>query len=275
MKNLLITVGMYLLINTTLHASTFDEKWETGNIDSSIWESWGSPTPVISNTGYNSSYSFDNKGDGWCDSGVHTKESYELKGKSLSFDGIVTKSMSHYQDGGVGFASNTYQSGSCPEGGYNSLVYIRIRGDGNKYWVQYTIPGESHEETIDENWHNYKIDIQSSGQVKFYRDSNLVYTTSGTIDFSEYNNQRITVGGRSNSSYPLLLDNISLSSSDNSCTSSSSSGGATVSLGLDIAVPSAIYEYLGGTSDIWFNLNYDGTNSEGKHSWSLKDYGNN
>ena len=48
-----------------------------------------------------------------------------------------------------------------------------------------------------------------------------------------------------------------------------------VALNLDIHIPSATYQSLSGTSDIWVNLEYLGTNSDGKHIWGLKDYGAN
>ena len=49
----------------------------------------------------------------------------------------------------------------------------------------------------------------------------------------------------------------------------------TVSPDLDIHMPSLNYETLLGTQNIWADLEYLGTNNEGKHIWGLKDFGTN
>ncbi len=49
----------------------------------------------------------------------------------------------------------------------------------------------------------------------------------------------------------------------------------TVSPNLDIHVPSLDYESLLGKQNIWADLEYLGKNDEGKHIWSLKDFGEN
>ncbi len=49
----------------------------------------------------------------------------------------------------------------------------------------------------------------------------------------------------------------------------------TVSPDLDIHMPSLNYETLFGTQNIWADLEYLGTNDEGKHIWGLKDFGTN
>ncbi len=46
-----------------------------------------------------------------------------------------------------------------------------------------------------------------------------------------------------------------------------------VSPNLDIHMPSLNYQSILGTQNIWADLEYLGTNSEGKHIWGLKDFG--
>jgi len=53
----------------------------------------------------------------------------------------------------------------------------------------------------------------------------------------------------------------------------SSSSTASVALNLDIKIPSATYESLGGTSNIWVELEYKGVDSDGDYIWKLKNYG--
>lgn len=47
----------------------------------------------------------------------------------------------------------------------------------------------------------------------------------------------------------------------------------TVTSNLDIHMPSLNYETLFGTQNIWADLEYLGTNSQGQHIWGLKDFG--
>lgn len=42
---------------------------------------------------------------------------------------------------------------------------------------------------------------------------------------------------------------------------------------LDIHMPSLNYQTLFGTQNIWADLEYKGTNSEGQHIWGLKGFG--
>jgi len=55
----------------------------------------------------------------------------------------------------------------------------------------------------------------------------------------------------------------------------SSAEAGTVSANLDIYMPSLNYTTLTGTQNIWVNFEYLNVNSEGKHTWSLKDLGSN
>lgn len=61
--------------------------------------------------------------------------------------------------------------------------------------------------------------------------------------------------------------------STESCNSPDSPCTATVDLGLDIYVPSANYQSLGGTSNIWFKLNFKGVDHNDDFIWRLHDFG--
>lgn len=196
---------------TTLGGALFSEDWESGTIDLGIWEVWGSPSPVATWPGFNgSTFSLDVHGDGWCDSGVHTVNTYPIAGTVLSFQGRVPQTYTHFQNVSVGIATDDLRGGSCPEGGYGNLAYIHIRGDQNQFVVEYAIPGEIYTEPFDDQWHAYEMRLLENGQVEFYRDGNLVYTTTGTIDYNIYSHQRLFVAGRSQWQTPVLIDDIKL-----------------------------------------------------------------
>jgi len=108
-----------------------------------------------------------------------------------------------------------------------------------------------------------------------------------SLTSNEFSNS-ITVGVRpTNWNYPfngqideLKIYNRALSESEiqelytgeTSCTSAEA---GTVSSSLDIHMPSLNYETLFGTQNIWADLEYLGINSDGQHTWGLKDYGAN
>ncbi len=189
----------------------FEEDWETGAIDPLKWTTWGTPSPTIEPQGFSSDHSFDPQGDDWCDSGAHTVEKFSLQGRMLSFDARVTITTAQYEDAGVGIASSSLSTGDCSEGSFDYMFYIRVRGDYNKFHVQYVSSGETFEENIDNNWHSYKIEMLDTGLINFYRDDNLIYTTVNPVNFAWYANQSIFIGGRSMYG-PLYIDNIKLES---------------------------------------------------------------
>ncbi len=61
--------------------------------------------------------------------------------------------------------------------------------------------------------------------------------------------------------------------STSQCSASSTTG--TVSPNLEIYAPSLDYESLLGTINIHATFEYEGVDSSGKHTWSLRDYGSN
>lgn len=208
--------GLFIFESVVTDSVLFFEDWESGNISSNIWQQWGSPLPTIADTGYNSEYSFDPNGDSWCESGVHSVQTFSLENTVLEFDGVMTTSATYHQDLRVGFTKNTLQAGDCPEGGYEQLAYVHIKGGENRYWVQYRLQkdtAEVFEEDLDNSWHHFSMHVQADGKVAFYRDGNLVYRTEGSIDFNEFPNQRILVYGRSYYG-PVYADNITLSTYD-------------------------------------------------------------
>jgi len=44
---------------------------------------------------------------------------------------------------------------------------------------------------------------------------------------------------------------------------------------LNIRIPTGIFQSSNGESNIWVELDYDGTNENGEHIWKLKNYGSN
>lgn len=81
----------------------FAEDWENGEVDEGKWQIFGSPSPFVVSSGFQSSYSFDPRGESDCDSGVQSRGEFELAGRRLSFVARVTDTRVAYVDAGVGF----------------------------------------------------------------------------------------------------------------------------------------------------------------------------
>lgn len=74
--------------------------------------------------------------------------------------------------------------------------------------------------------------------------------------------------------YSTTLENtVSPAVSPENCDVPDSPCTATVDLGLDIYVPSANYQTLGGTANIWFKLNFKGVDHNDDFIWRLHEFG--
>ena len=99
----------------------FSEDWESGTIDYSIWEPYGTPSSTVEPAGYNSQYAIDPQGDSWCFSGLNSRQSFAIKNTTLSFDAKQEYSGAYFHNVQIGFGSEKITSGNCPEGGYYFL----------------------------------------------------------------------------------------------------------------------------------------------------------
>ena len=84
-------------------------------------------------------------------------------------------------------------------------------------------------------------------------------------------NFKVTIHGKTGDSQGSPdPDAMGVIATENVCATDNS---GTVSPNLDIHMPSLNYDTLLGKQNIWADLKYKGTNSEGQHIWGLKDFG--
>jgi hypothetical protein len=188
-------------------ALPFFEGWESGNVDTALWMPWGTPASIVSAFGYASTWAFDPQGDANCDSGVNSKETFAIAGKKVSFDARLTATSDDHNNVRVGVATNTLQTGTCSEVGYQYLAYVEVNGDNDSYDVRYKIPGEMNAETVDDQWHHYTMLLLEDGHIEFYRDGLLAYRTKSTLDLEPHISRAMFVAGRSYYE-PVLVDNL-------------------------------------------------------------------
>jgi hypothetical protein len=185
----------------------FQENWETGSIDTTVWRKWGTPSAFIANEGFNSSHSLDPNGDGNYNSGVVTNAQYSISGTVLEFDANITGTATHHQAAMVGFGKN---DGSSSKNN-TSYIQTRINGDYNSVDVVYTAFHQALVEyDIGTGWHHYRIEVSTSGHVKFYRDGFATFELPYPISLGVFPQLYLNIQGRS-VYHPVYIDNIELS----------------------------------------------------------------
>ncbi len=135
-------------------------------------------------------------------------------------------------------------------------------------------------------WSHVVSTRDASGMHRLYVNGVLVVEQQFSADTPRKNNENLVIGGPITSSanyFHGLIDEVriynrALSASEikdvyeynPNC---SASDPASVALNLDIYIPTATYQSLGGTSNIWVDLEYKGVDNDGDIVWRLKNYG--
>ena len=220
MKRMIIA-GLILLISTTLTATAadeilFSEDWESGRINPSKWSLGGIPTPRIRAGGLDSLFALESNGDQICDSAAYTGIwFFTAKGISAEFwlklpDCLLCSTTTSR----TGFTTrNLINSGGCTpdENYYEGLAYVELNGSAGRinYVVEPvgTIFSESYR---DSQWHQYKVQINSTGIVEFYRDGQLKASSNVPLDIDRNLGARFQHWGQRNIS-PHLIDDITIS----------------------------------------------------------------
>ena len=221
----IIFSGMFCLFCGTAFAETlFIEDWEAG-IDPLKWETAGDPLPVIFSSGHSGKNALDINGDEVCNSAVCTVQKFDttcdlvadfwLRGNSSGMTGMTIT---------AGFTTGDLPAIPCEhEGYYKTFVCIQMISSSLGKGIIYTVDDEFVREDYfegypDDEWHNFRIEIKPDGIISFYRDDTLRYTTSTRIDLSYYPLTRFQAEGKATfKEYPMLIDDITLSTQGVSC----------------------------------------------------------
>lgn len=175
---------LILLISMTSTATAadniiFSEDWESGRINPSKWVLGGSPSPQLRAGGLNSIYALDSNGDNTCDSAAYAGEFFFTpNGLSAEFwlklpDCLWCSTPTSR----TGFATiDLINSGPCTpnENYYQGLAYVELNGStGVINYIVEPFGSIFAEPYPDNQWHRYKVQINSTGIVDFYMDDQL------------------------------------------------------------------------------------------------------
>ncbi len=204
--------------------TSFSEDWEAG-IDTSVWNVWGSPAPeLIGGEGINNSWAMDPNGDGWCNSGMWTKQ--PIKWEPGSEVSMRFKTQAHgearqsdWQNIQLRFTSGWRDaSTSCgPSDGVNSLLNLAIRpklgSEKIRLHTNTTIFEKSYPPEKDGIWHEIKIRAKADKTVEVLLDGEIIGQSQTAINLGD--TTHLAIMGRSDQT-TNLVDNISFGSGSSS-----------------------------------------------------------
>ena len=207
---------------TTLFEDDFSE------LNLNKWTLFGSPSPRVLASLEGRSGVFDNNGDGWCDSGAVSKDTFSFpNGFTMESDVYVsvTNIAGCWDAAVIGLTKeNTpyMDHPNCPSEGYYTGLKFGIFYTGDACWAtpqekrrhayfdislltedgsgegpgSYAINADDY---ID-GWHNLKIVVGEDGFVSFYCDDKLIYKSEKRISEDILQDKKIYLGQRSSGS---------------------------------------------------------------------------
>jgi len=193
------------------------EDWESAEIDSGLWELFGSPTPVISTVGHASDYSLDVNGDDFCESTAASVETFKLTpGTEVKVTLRCNKAEDENQRIYFGFGPESPvtedQDPDCAgevfawevvvgfEPQYALVQSYTLFEDGNEQWW-----GEPF--SLWGTWHQFNIFVNDDLTLTYQMDGTEFLTTFNTIDPNK--TRRFIMTGRSLYG-EAVIDNISI-----------------------------------------------------------------
>lgn len=180
----------------------FSEDWESGSINTDIWNKFGNPSPAVTGVGFESNYGFVPNGDGFCDSGAVTRSTFPMQDVAIDWYAKVDGTADLDIQGSLMLANDQQKGGTCSDEGddgqRNHVMRVKLQGDRGPSRMKVDLEGKGtvHKEEVDLSWHHLRIELKSPNIVEVYLDGSLAYST--THDFS-IDNFRLQLGERSGS----------------------------------------------------------------------------
>jgi hypothetical protein len=215
--------GMVGAADTSVNL-TFEDDFSEHNLNN--WIPFGSPSPRVLASVEGRNGVFDNNGDGWCNSGVVSKDEFSFpNGFTMESDIYlkVTDVTGCWDSPAIGLTRQNTPTGTgvCPTEDYPMGVIFGIDYVGDACWASpeekrehayfsgglYTEDGEwesigdwVNADDYINDWHNFKIVVESDRYVKFYIDNELIYSSTNKINEDVLQGNKIILTGRSSGS---------------------------------------------------------------------------
>lgn len=202
------------LLGGTCNAATdvFKETWESG-IKTIRWNSWGSPAPkTVPGEGLDDGVALNPNGDGWCQSGLTTKQTFQVR-KGYRVGGWINANFGNNPWQNVQFYLTTSSYTEIGEEFWGAgMIGIRRYSDSTARLVEFYVGSEIFQQDSSANegfYQYYYFIINDDNTVSFYIDNNLAWTSSTVIDLSAYSSASLSITGAAETS-PMYIDNVSI-----------------------------------------------------------------
>ncbi|MFZ3047717.1 MAG: hypothetical protein WA151_17530 [Desulfatirhabdiaceae bacterium] len=241
------------LASVSSAASLFSEDWETGAIDPLKWTAAGNPVPEVVTSGYSSNYSLDVNGDITCDSGVYTVDEFSTATDLKAVFWMQGTSVTNTSGMSItaGFTTADSAIGCDAEGYFSTIASIQLISIrfGKGIYYRTNNGGFFTESYVDDNWHEYAIELLPDGTVNFYRDGVLKYAAPA-VSLDSYPTTRFQAVGKA--AYgPMLIDTIDISTGGITCVSDFNKDGVVDDLDLNDRVESDITAFVAWMTICW------------------------
>ncbi len=209
---MLTVLFIMLSLSIVMLADVFVENFTNPKQVNQQWLFFGSPQPEIGGPVYGKQSVFDNFGDGWCESGIYSKDWWDFSNGG-SIEAEVYLNVTHVQgcwiDQIIGFTQGKhYETGDCANDGVirTSLMQFYLLGHacwaseeesrGHAYISGYDITKQITDHLVNQ-WVKLRVEMNAQGKITLYVNDQLFGQSEKKMSLEERKNVRIFVGGRS------------------------------------------------------------------------------
>ena len=212
MKKGFIALLIMMSLPVLMLANTLMEDFTDAAQVSEKWVFFGSPQPELGGPVYGKQVVFDNYGDGWCESGIFSKDWWDFTNGG-SIEAEIYLALEHVQgcwiDQIIGLTQGEYYAtGDCANDSVMRTSLMRFYLDGHACWASpeesrghayitgYDISKQNADQLVNQ-WVNLRVEMDAQGRVTLYVNDKAFGQSEKAIPLEERNKVRIFVGGRS------------------------------------------------------------------------------
>lgn len=190
------------------------EGFESDGLDTAVWQVFGTKAPELHDSGKDSAWSLDIRGDATCASGLYTVGTYltnQYLLASFNIQGTTVEKPTCMKIR-AGFTGGVSSDATCQTATvelYDEIAWVSMDLSADSPKIRYeTLSGEFYEEPYpDDEWHEFSITLNENGTVSFYREGIRRFTSKEVLDFSAYPATRFQVRGQACDG-AILVDNM-------------------------------------------------------------------
>lgn len=287
-------LGALLLAAPALAQPGFVENWEAG-VQANVWRLWGTPPVKIVDTNSASAgtNSLDVDGDSWCDSGLYSQQSFDVR-RGFQLDwaqntlaGAGNARAAWDQSVRVGLAAvNVPSDAPCSfQGEPKHLVSVEViahtaptaPGEGQLLKIEgaaveevtFIADGAQYGPGLDATWFSYQIEVvqdlpEGRGTLTVSRTPTAGGTATtiatGRVNLSGFTNAAVAIQGRSNgrgADVDILVDDVALTGLKTNVQPGTLTVGRDIACGTEAVVPVSVTNVANTIDSFGFDFVYN------------------